>query len=353
MRPCSSWTSRTRQRRRSCDASSRSTSRPGSRSGRRRSSSGAALAVSPVDGADRARRARAARAADASAHLGGPRADRGRLPPLRRRAARASGDAARRVPARAARRARAEIEEALQATTEMLSQVTRLLALVSAPAFEAATVRHVEVLLLQPNVVMVVVITSTGSVTEAALRVSRAGRPRARHMGGRLPQRARRGRPHRLARRSSARSTSRALRPRERGFLLAIRGAFEQAADGGPAALRRRRGRAARRAARGGDRRVPEPDGGAREAGGAARRARAARSTRGGRSPASATSSSSRRPARARARRRDVRRSRIRRSAPSACSARCAWTTRRRSARCARLPHELSRFVEEVYSDDR
>ena len=37
----------------------------------------------------------------------------------------------------------------------------------------------------------------------------------------------------------------------------------------------------------------------------------------------------------ARARRRDLRRSRTRRSARSACSARCAWTTRRRSARCA------------------
>jgi heat-inducible transcriptional repressor len=62
--------------------------------------------------------------------------------------------------------ARAEVEEALQATTEALSQVTRLLALVSAPPLESATVRHVEVLLLQPTVVMVVVITSTGSVTK-------------------------------------------------------------------------------------------------------------------------------------------------------------------------------------------
>src|SRR5207249_10888078 len=43
--------------------------------------------------------------------------------------------------------ARSEVESALQSTTEMLSQVTRLIALVSAPPFEAATVRHVEVLL--------------------------------------------------------------------------------------------------------------------------------------------------------------------------------------------------------------
>ena len=62
--------------------------------------------------------------------------------------------------------ARSEVEAALQATTETLSQVTRLIALVSAPPLQAATVRHVEVLMLQPQIVMVVVITSTGGVTK-------------------------------------------------------------------------------------------------------------------------------------------------------------------------------------------
>jgi heat-inducible transcriptional repressor len=61
---------------------------------------------------------------------------------------------------------RGEVEAALQATTEMLSQLTSLLALVSAPPLASATVRHVEVLLLQPQVVMAVVITSTGGVTK-------------------------------------------------------------------------------------------------------------------------------------------------------------------------------------------
>ncbi|MBD0328705.1 MAG: heat-inducible transcription repressor HrcA [Thermoleophilia bacterium] len=61
---------------------------------------------------------------------------------------------------------RSEVEAALEATTEMLSQVTRLLALVAAPPLEASVVRHVEVLLLQPQVVMAVVITSTGGVTK-------------------------------------------------------------------------------------------------------------------------------------------------------------------------------------------
>src|SRR4051812_29006294 len=62
--------------------------------------------------------------------------------------------------------ARTEIEEALQATSEMLSQVTRLLSVVSAPRLEQATVRHVEVLALQADVVMVVVILSTGAVSK-------------------------------------------------------------------------------------------------------------------------------------------------------------------------------------------
>ena len=61
---------------------------------------------------------------------------------------------------------RQEIETALRATTEMLSQVTRLLAIVSAPALQTASVRHVEVLVLQPEIVMVVVITSTGGVAK-------------------------------------------------------------------------------------------------------------------------------------------------------------------------------------------
>src|SRR5436190_698323 len=61
---------------------------------------------------------------------------------------------------------RREVDEAMRMTTETLSQVTNLLALVSAPPVDTATIRHVEVLLLQPQVLMVVVITSTGGVTK-------------------------------------------------------------------------------------------------------------------------------------------------------------------------------------------
>ncbi len=61
---------------------------------------------------------------------------------------------------------RNEVDAALHSTTEMLSQVTSLLAVVSAPPLETAEIRHVEVLLLQSQVVMVVAITSTGGVTK-------------------------------------------------------------------------------------------------------------------------------------------------------------------------------------------
>jgi heat-inducible transcriptional repressor len=61
---------------------------------------------------------------------------------------------------------RRELDEAMRVTTETLSQVTNLLAIVTAPPLETSTIRHVEVLVLQPQVLMVVVITSTGGVTK-------------------------------------------------------------------------------------------------------------------------------------------------------------------------------------------
>jgi heat-inducible transcriptional repressor len=62
--------------------------------------------------------------------------------------------------------ARSQVDSALQATTEALAEVTHLLALVSAPPLGTTTVRHVEVLLLQPQLAVVVVITSTGGITK-------------------------------------------------------------------------------------------------------------------------------------------------------------------------------------------
>jgi heat-inducible transcriptional repressor len=61
---------------------------------------------------------------------------------------------------------RREVDEAMRATTETLSQMTNLLAIVSAPSLNAATIRRIEVLALQPQVVLIVIITSTGGVSK-------------------------------------------------------------------------------------------------------------------------------------------------------------------------------------------
>jgi heat-inducible transcriptional repressor len=69
--------------------------------------------------------------------------------------------------------ARREVDEALRMTTETLSQLTNLLAIVSAPPIQTTTIRHVEVLLLQPQVLMVVIITSTGGVSKRVFTFER------------------------------------------------------------------------------------------------------------------------------------------------------------------------------------
>jgi heat-inducible transcriptional repressor len=61
----------------------------------------------------------------------------------------------------------------MRTTTEQLSQVTNLLAIVSAPPIATTTIHHIEVLLLQPQVAMVVVITSTGGVTKRVIGYER------------------------------------------------------------------------------------------------------------------------------------------------------------------------------------
>jgi len=65
-------------------------------------------------------------------------------------------------------RFRREVDEAMRETTAALSRMTDLLALVVAPPLGTATIHRVEALLLQPNVVMVVAITSAGDVTKRA-----------------------------------------------------------------------------------------------------------------------------------------------------------------------------------------
>jgi heat-inducible transcriptional repressor len=69
---------------------------------------------------------------------------------------------------------RREVDDAMQAATEQLSQVTNLLAIVTAPPIATATIRHIELLALQPQLAMIVVITSTGGVTKRVIPYERS-----------------------------------------------------------------------------------------------------------------------------------------------------------------------------------
>ena len=124
--------------------------------------------------------------------------------------------------------ARSEIDDALRETAEALSRVTELLAVVSAPAVTTSTIRHIEILTLQPRLVMVVIITSSGQVTKRVFHFSQpvdeglSGFARVylneRLVGAQLGTRL-----------IAATFESAELNVKEREFLTAIRTAFETA----------------------------------------------------------------------------------------------------------------------------
>ena len=93
--------------------------------------------------------------------------DRRGLPLLRRFAARVRARVLTAVgPRLDLGQMRREVDEAMRETTAELSRMTDLLALATAPPPATARIHRVEVLLLQPRVVMVVVIASNGAVTK-------------------------------------------------------------------------------------------------------------------------------------------------------------------------------------------
>jgi heat-inducible transcriptional repressor len=126
---------------------------------------------------------------------------------------------------------RREVDEAMRVTTETLSQVTNLLAIVTAPPLDTATIRHVEVLLLQPQVVMVVTITSTGGVTKRVITFNAPVDPglvawAGEELNGRLVGTGL------GARMLHSRLADPSLGPTERAFLDALSPAFTDLADG-------------------------------------------------------------------------------------------------------------------------
>ncbi|MSO44384.1 MAG: heat-inducible transcription repressor HrcA [Thermoleophilia bacterium] len=68
---------------------------------------------------------------------------------------------------------RVEVDQTLRRLADAMSEVTNLMGVVTGPPVASATVRHVEVLLLQPHLVTVVIITSTGDVAKRLIAFDR------------------------------------------------------------------------------------------------------------------------------------------------------------------------------------
>jgi heat-inducible transcriptional repressor len=122
-------------------------------------------------------------------------------------------------------RMRREVDEAIRETTTTLSRITDLVALVTAPPLHTATVHRVEVLRLQPRVVMVVVIASNGGVTKRVFTFESEVDPGLVEWAGSYLN-------ERLsglglgARMTADRITAEELGAKERGFVAEIAGAF-------------------------------------------------------------------------------------------------------------------------------
>jgi heat-inducible transcriptional repressor len=122
---------------------------------------------------------------------------------------------------------RREVDEAMRVTTETLSQVTDLLALVSAPPIQSTTIRHIEVLVLQPQVLMVVIITSTGGVSKRVFGFERPVDPGLADWAGSFLNERVVG--HGLgARTLRSRIADPGLAPTERAFLETLAPAFTE-----------------------------------------------------------------------------------------------------------------------------
>ena len=195
-----------------------------------------ALAADPdvdcraLDDPQRARGARGARAARAPAHLGGARADRRRLPLLRRprccrRAPRGRGrrSSCRSCGARSTRRCGSRPRRSRRSRTCWRSSPRR-----RSTRRRSATSRSCA---LQPQVLMVVVITSTGGVSKRVFTFDRPVDPGLADWAGVVPQRAAR-RHGRSARGCCTRgSTTRRCTPTERAFVAELAPAFTELAE--------------------------------------------------------------------------------------------------------------------------
>ena len=116
---------------------------------------------------------------------------------------------------------RREVDAAIRRVADAMSQVTNMLGVVTAPAARSATVRRVEVLVLQPQLVMVVAITSTGAVTKRMFAFDHAVDPHLADWASDFLNERVVGLPV-GARIIASRLADPSLDPREHGFIEAI-----------------------------------------------------------------------------------------------------------------------------------
>lgn len=125
---------------------------------------------------------------------------------------------------------RREVDTAMRRIAEAMSQVTNMLGVVTAPPAQSATIRRVEVLVLQPQLVMVVVITSTGAVTKRMFAFDRAVDSKLADWASDFLNEQLTGMP--VGARSTAnRLADPTLGTRERAFLDALAGALTELDD--------------------------------------------------------------------------------------------------------------------------
>jgi heat-inducible transcriptional repressor len=127
---------------------------------------------------------------------------------------------------------KSEVDAALRATTESLAGMTHLLALVSAPPLQTTAVRRVEVIRLQPQLVLVVIITASGGVTKRLFSFGEPVDPGLAEWAGEYLNERVAGL-QLGARLLRSRFEDPGLSPRERAFLAELRPAFTDALEAG------------------------------------------------------------------------------------------------------------------------
>ncbi len=125
---------------------------------------------------------------------------------------------------------RREVDAAMRRLADAMSQITNMLGVVTGPPAQSATVRRVEVLVLQPQLVMVVIITSTGAVTKRMFAFDKPVDPRLADWASDFLNERTVGLPV-GARTMSSRLVDPSLGPREQAFIETLASALTELDD--------------------------------------------------------------------------------------------------------------------------